>query len=204
MGVVALGVGLAVAAAGLAWLAGRQTQAGLRGIPPDHPRHLVPFHLTERDGQTRSEADLAGKILVVDFVFTSCSLSCRVVNDRMEEIQRLLAGAPDVRLLSLTVDPRTDTPRVLTAFAASFHADPATWWFLTGEKTELYRLLDTSFLSRSDDPTQLIPGGFNGTDRIMLVDAAGDVRASFDGLQPRVAADIAMEVARLRSQPPSR
>jgi len=108
-----LGLAVAAVAVAIAVLAGkREAAAGALSLP-DRPRQLTHFHLLDRTGRSITEADLLGRFLVVNFVFTSCSLSCRAVNDRMEEIQRLVADRPDVRLVSLTVDPRTDTPSML-------------------------------------------------------------------------------------------
>ena len=148
---LAMGLAIAAAAAVIACVAGKREKAALSSSPPDHPRHLIEFNLTDRSGRSVTQADLAGRFLVVNFVFTSCSLSCRAVNDRMEEIQRLVADAADVRLVSLTVDPRTDTPPVLAKFANSFHADSHRWLFLTGDKAELYHLLETSFIPKSPE-----------------------------------------------------
>ena len=71
----------------------------LQSLPVDHPRRLVDFSLTDRTGRTVTRADLNGKILVVSFLFTSCSLTCPEVSRRMAEIQRLTAGQPDVLLV---------------------------------------------------------------------------------------------------------
>ena len=191
-----LGSGLVVAgvAAAVAYFAGTREKQSLAASPPDHPRHLVKFKLTDRSGRSVTQADLAGKFVVVNFVFTSCSLSCRAVNDRMEEIQRLTAGAADVRLVSLTVDPRSDTPSVLARFAEGHHADTNRWLFLTGDKAELYRVIETSFVPKSPELEGLIPGGFASTDRIMLVDPEGDVWASFDGLKRDAASAVVAEL----------
>ena len=54
--------------------------SGSRFISPDHPRQLVDFALTDRTGRTVTRSELDGKFLVVDFLFTSCSLTCPVVN----------------------------------------------------------------------------------------------------------------------------
>ncbi len=195
-------VGLLVAGGGtaLAFWAAKRQRARVGPDRPDHPRQLVPFKLTERSGRTVTEADLAGKFLVVNFVFTSCSLSCRAVNDRMAELQALTAGVNDVQLLSLTVDPRSDTPAALAAFAEGFHADSHRWLFLTGEKAQLYGLIEASFISKSPELESLIPGGFTSTDRIMLVDPDGSVCASFDGLGRHVAAAVLAEIERHRQQ----
>jgi protein SCO1 len=191
-----LGLGLVVAgvAAAVAFFTSTRAKAPLASSPPDHLRHLVNFNLTDRSGRSVTQADLAGKFVVVNFVFTSCSLSCRVVNDRMEEIQRLVADASDVQLVSLTVDPRSDTPSVLARFADGHHADTNRWLFLTGDKAELYRLIETSFIPKSPELEELIPGGFASMDRIMLVDPEGDVWASIDGLKRDAASAVVAEL----------
>lgn len=198
---VGLGLVLAGITSAIALVSGRS-----RGRPDpllETPRTLAEFQLTERSGRPVSRAELAGKFLVVNFVFTSCSVSCLAVNRQMAETQRLLAGDDDVRLISLTVDPRTDTPPVLTTFAARFGADAQRWLFLTGDKATLYSLIETSFLPRDPKPDEAaMPGGFRYTDRIALVDRAGQVRAYFDGMQRATPAAIAATVRRLRAEAP--
>jgi protein SCO1 len=198
---LALGLAIAAVAAAIAYFTAKSEKAALSASPPNHPRHLVEFNLTDRNGRSVTRADLAGKFLVVNFVFTSCSLSCRAVNDRMEEIQRRVADATDVQLVSLTVDPRTDTPAVLAKFADSFHADTNRWLFLTGDKAELYRLIETSFISKSPELEEIIPGGFTSTDRILLVDQNGNVSASFNGLNRGVAGAVVAEIEKSRKSP---
>lgn len=198
LGTLGLAVAIAAGAGVIAWITGkaRGTNPGAESLPGP-PRHLGAFQLTDQTGHITTEADLAGKILVVNFVFTSCSLSCRVVNTRMEEIQNLVADLPDVRFISFTVDPRTDTPPVLARFAEGFHAKPDRWRFLTGEKDQLYTLLETTFIPRSEPADPLVPGGFTGTDRIMLVDRNGAVSRSFKALENGSAAIIASEIRNL-------
>lgn len=174
------------------------------GTAPKIERRLADFHLTDRSGRAVERADMAGKFLVVNFVFTSCSVSCLLVNQQMAEVQRLTAGQPDVQLLSLTVDPRTDTPPVLAQFAARFGADTNRWLFLTGDKAQLYGLIETSFLAREPfTPNSPMPGGFAGTERIALVDRAGRVRRYFDGMKPTTPAALTKLLNELRAEPPS-
>lgn len=168
-------------------------------LEPDHSRELVDFSLTDRTGRTVTRSDLAGKFLVVDFLFTSCSLTCPVVNGHMAEIQKLTTNQPDVKLLSLTVDPRDDTPDVLAKYGAQFGADTNRWLLLTGEKNDLYHLIATSFLSQDEnDPFTYMPGNFSHTERIAVVDSRGNVRAYFDGLSDNVANAVVQQIARLR------
>lgn len=193
--VTVLGVSLAL----LGLLGGVWAARSPKGTLPPHPRrHLTDFTLIDRTGRIVTRAALTNHVLVVNCVFTSCSLSCRAVNDRMAEIQERVADQPDVRLVSLTVDPRTDTPPVLARFADRYRADTNRWLFLTGEKAGLYYLLRTSFLTPAKELAGIVPGGFADTDRIFLVDARGEVREVFDGLKPGTPQEVVTAIARLR------
>ena len=168
-------------------------------IAPDHARQLVDFSLTDRTGRTITRADLDGKFLVVDFLFTSCSLTCPIVNKHMAEIQQLTTNQSDVKLISITVDPRDDTTETLAKYGEQFGADTNRWFLLTGSKAELYRVIGTSFLNADlDDPFTYMPGNFSHTERIALVDSHGNVSAYFDGLRDDVAAAVIAEIERLR------
>ena len=171
----------------------------VRGLPPDKERQLVNFVFTDSSGREVKRDDMRGKILAVSFLFTSCSLTCPEVSKRMAEIQKLTAGAPDVRLLSLTVDPRSDTPPVLAKWGARFGADTNHWNLLTGDQAQLHFVIGTSFLAtETNNPFNSMPGNFGGTDRIAVVDKQGRVRAFFDGLRIETPAAVVAEIARLR------
>lgn len=162
-------------------------------------RSLVDFTLTNTAGQSVRRADLQDRWLVVNFVFSGCALSCLQVNYRMGEIQKLVADQPDVRLVSLTIDPRSDPPPVLAKFAAQFHPDTNRWIFLTGDRRELYPLIEQSFLGPQDPKLAgRIPGGWNHIDRIALVDPRGELRQSFDGMRPNAAREVVAALAELK------
>lgn len=164
-------------------------------------RSVTAFSLTDRSGRTVTEADLRGKFAVVSFVYTSCSLTCLEVSKQMAEIQQLTKDMKDVQLVSLSVDPRTDTPEVLEKFAEKFGADTNRWLFLTGSKEPIYNLIETSFLSRdTQEPNPLMPGGFEGTERIALVDRQGVIRAYFNGLNPKAPTLLMENMERLRRE----
>ena len=174
----------------------------LRGLAPDRPRRLGDFVLTDATGRTVTQAELADKFLVVSFLFTSCSLTCPEVSRRMAEIQRLTATNADVRLLSLTMDPRSDTPPVLARWGARFGADTNRWFLLTGGKAQLHGLIGTSFLATdTNNPFVSMPGNFTGTERIAVVDRQGRTRVYFDGLRAETPATVVAEIKRLRQEP---
>ncbi len=173
----------------------------VRGIPPDKARQLVNFSFTDSAGREVTRDDVHGKILIVSFLFTSCSLTCPEVSKRMAEIQRLTADAPDVRLLSLTVDPRSDTPPVLAKWGARFGAVTNRWNLLTGDQAQLHFVIGTSFLAtETNNPFNSMPGNFAGTDRIALVDKRGNLRALFDGLRVETPTAVVAEIKRLKKK----
>jgi protein SCO1/2 len=172
-------------------------------IPPDYPRRLVEFSLIDQYGRACTRQDLEGKIVVVNFVFTSCAAVCPYVNAQMEKIQQLTAGQSDVRLLSLTMDPADDTAPVLARYGRSFGQDPSRWSFLTGDEAEMHRLVGASFLP--PDTTGefgYMPGNFAHTQRIALVDARGRLVEYFDGLNQNSGDAVVAAIAKLRKPVP--
>ena len=161
-------------------------------------RHLVDFTLVERSGRTVTRSELAGKFLVVNFIHTSCSISCFQVNQRMSRIQERLAGQKDVQLLSISVDPQTDTPPVLAKFASQFRADASRWLFLTGERPAVDSLLEASFIHRAPDaPRSAL---FGATDRIMIVDDTGRVREMINGMKSSAPDAVMASLEKLRAE----
>ena len=106
---------------------------------------LPDFSLTERSGRNVTLADLREKVWIANFIYTHCTDTCPLQSARMAKLQDDFAGERDLRLVSITVDPARDTPRVLVGYAARYGADPQRWLFLTGEKQAIYALAQQGF-----------------------------------------------------------
>ncbi len=112
----------------------------------------VPFFtLTERSGRPVTLDDLRGSIWVADFIYTECTESCPTQSLALARLQREFAGASDLRLVSITVDPQHDTPAVLRRYAERYGATER-WWFLTGDKRAIYCLARDGFRLSVSDP----------------------------------------------------
>jgi cytochrome oxidase Cu insertion factor (SCO1/SenC/PrrC family) len=124
----------------------------------DLPRlwEVPDFALIERSGQPVTRADLLGKVWIASFIFTRCVEECPLVSNHMARLQDVFAAEPDVRLVSITVDPAYDTPEVLTRYAQSFAAQPQRWLFLTGDKATIYRLVREGFRLGLMDPQESV------------------------------------------------
>ncbi|MEI9999799.1 MAG: SCO family protein [Verrucomicrobiota bacterium] len=200
--VLAITLGLLMAGLQRSTAVAQDPDAQTPVIAPDYPRQLANFSLTDQDGKPVMRRDLQGKIVVVDFIYTSCSLTCPYVNAQMEKIQRATAGRSDVRLLSLTLDPADDTVAVLARYAPDFEADSARWSFLTGDAAAIHDLVGTSFLP-PDTTGQFsyMPGNFAHIQRMVLVDATGKVVSYYDGLSPGAADAVLARIQELGKTP---
>jgi len=142
---------------------------------------VPPFQLTNQNGQPFGSAQLSGKIWIADFIYTTCPGPCPMISSRMSEVQNPLEKT-DVHLVSFSVDPDKDTPRVLRGYAERLQAEPGRWDFLTGSKSSIYKLSHDGFkLAVSDgSDAQGIP--VHST-RIVLVDRHGEIRGYYDAME---------------------
>ena len=140
------------------------------------------FSLTDQQGRPFSSADLAGKVVVANFVFTTCTDICPALSGTMKQVQdglrsaRLLDGK--AMLLSFSVDPEQDTPAALAAYAERFQADPTSWRFLTGDPAEIERLLVTGFKLGAPPRVPSASGRpeIVHTGRFVVIDPRGQIR----------------------------
>lgn len=186
-----LGIFLIALILGLMTVGSQQAVLAERRQPEWPAEGIQDFTLTECHGQTVTRADLLGKPWLACFIFTHCLGPCPLVSERMELLQNRLAGL-DVRLVSITVDPDRDTPDVLKAYAERYHADPDRWWFLTGDKAEIFRLIRRDFRMIVDDEPNPKPGfEIMHSITIMHVNAEGRVVGQYNARSD-------VEMARLR------
>jgi protein SCO1 len=100
--------------------------------------------VVDQDGKpVRFYSDLVkGKVVAVNFVFTTCTTICPPMGANFAKLQKLLGerAGEDVHLISVSVDPTTDTPERLKAWGQKFGAGPG-WTLVTGNRDEVVRLL---------------------------------------------------------------
>lgn len=106
---------------------------------------ISDFALVEKSGKPLAAQALAQRVWVADFIFTSCKAECPLMNLEMAKIQQAFLNQDQVKLVSFTVDPETDTPQRLKTYAQNFKAVSDKWYFLTGERTALMQLTQQDF-----------------------------------------------------------
>ena len=139
------------------------------------------FKLTDQDGRQLALKELRGKVVVVTFIYTSCTDRCPLLTAKMAGLQSRLGPAfgPQVFFVSISVDPEHDTPRVLKAYARARHVNTTGWAFLTGSTAEIretarhYGIYYKKMSHRDVDHTFLTS----------LIDHKGMLRVQYMGIQ---------------------
>jgi len=146
---------------------------------------LLPFSFINQDGKTVTEKDVAGKVFVAEYFFTTCKNICPVMNGNMKTVHDRFKNEKDFLILSHTSDPGTDSAATLKKYAQTLGADTEKWIFLTGRKDSLYKQARYSY--KIDDPNSNlidIKQDFIHSQLFALVDKKGVVRNIYDGYLP--------------------
>jgi protein SCO1 len=179
--------------------------AGLTKIIPGYGEvklpvlsYVQPFSFTSQDGKTFTEKDIAGKVCVVEYFFTTCRGICPKMNNNMKAIFQAYKSEPGFLILSHTVNPETDSAGRLKHYADSLGADPKTWLFLTGSKQSLYNAARVSYLlDDAKNNNNDISNQFIHTQFFALVDKSGRVRKIYDGLKKEELDELKKDISYL-------
>ena len=134
------------------------------------------FALRDTKGSTVRLSDYRGRVVLLAFVFTTCPGVCPLISRQMSALQSGLKEAGlfgrQANLVSVTVDPETDTAKVLAEYAQKFGADPAGWRFLRETPARIRPVLKAY-----DEWTKLLPKGeLDHPARVYLIDRKGNIR----------------------------
>ena len=146
---------------------------------------VQPFSFINQDGKNITEKDIRGKVVAVNFFFTTCKSICPKMSHNLLPVHEKYKNDPDFLILSHTCDPERDSVSVLKHYADSLKVDTNKWTFLTGRKDSLYSMARNSY--KIDDPAnfvQNISDDFLHTQFIALVNKKGEVVKIYDGIKP--------------------
>ena len=161
-----------------------------------HPRLSVigpapEFRLFDTSGSAVNLSDYRGRVVLLAFIFTSCPGVCPKISGQMAALQEQLKKTRVLHdrafMLSVTVDPDTDSAEVLSEYAGKYGADPSCWLFLRDEEKNLRKVL-----AAYDEWTKRATAGdLDHPARVYLIDAQGRIReiyslSFFDERQARL------------------
>ena len=170
---------------------------------------VQPFSFTDQNGKPFTEKNVEGKVYVTEYFFTTCKGICPIMNANMRRVYDTYKNEQEFMIVSHTCMPETDSVPLLKDYeikminsklvkntdgsykfeldsAGIFNNTPANsnWFFLTGNKTNLYKMARESYLidNNKPDSMQNIADQFIHTQFFALVDKYQRVRGIYDGL----------------------
>lgn len=164
------------------------------------------FQLMDQNGKPfDSKLTSDQKIVVASFFFTRCGTICPKISSQISRASDAFQADADVQFLSISVDPKYDVPANLKAYAQRFHADERRWYFLTGEKKEIYPLVLKGFhvpladASEYDAAIKNPDEAFIHSERLVLLDKDRVIRGFYDGTDKKEVDRLIMEIKVLKS-----
>jgi len=154
-----------------------------RRLPKELPVYSsVPdFRFTDENGNSYGTNELKGKVYIANFMFTSCKTFCPILLKQMQTVQHRIRGVIDrAAIVSFTVDPDTDTSKVLFAKARELQANPVVWRFLTASLEDTKKLLVDGFkvpVGNKEIANNIMDVAHSN--KLVLVDKEGKIRGYY-------------------------
>lgn len=164
--------------------------AGFVGLGTGRPSALPVYgevpaaQFTSQTNEQVNLTDLQGEVWVGDLIFTTCSGPCLRMTSAMYTLQEDLKDQDRFRLVSISVDPDRDTPERLAWYAGQTLADDERWSFLTAGMDVVRPLAIEGLKLVVDHGVDGVESGILHSDRFVLVDAVGQIRGYYDGMDP--------------------
>ena len=137
--------------------------------------NITGFELTERSGDTFSTNDMRGKINVVYFFFTSCQGPCPIMAGNMSTLYNAFETNDRVQLVSISVDPATDSLPLLREYAQKQGVTDNRWLFVRGEQEDIIQISEKQFMLAADDLPMM------HSIKFVLIDELGQIRGYYTG-----------------------
>lgn len=156
----------------------------MQGVGQGHT--IRYFNLKNQLGETVTGRELDGKIYVADFFFTTCGGICPKMTKQMARLQNEFKDNEKVMLVSHTVTPDRDSVEVMKKYADKYGAIHKKWFFLTGDKKEIYGLARRAYFIVKEAKEGEDDGSgsdFIHTENFVLIDANKRIRGYYSGIR---------------------
>ncbi len=164
--------------------------------------YVKPFQFTTQEGLPFTDRDMLGKVVVVEYFFTTCKGICPKMNNNMRVVYEAYKNEPDFMILAHTCNPETDSVATLKKYSDSLKINSQKWVMVTGRKDSLYRMARSAYLL--DDPknsVDKIEDQFIHTQFFALVDREGKIRSQiYDGLKKGELEKLKKDIQELLSE----
>jgi protein SCO1/2 len=145
--------------------------------------HQIPdFSLINQNGESFTEKNVANKIYVVNFFFTTCPGICPKMTANLKVVQDAFTSADQILLLSHTVTPEIDSLPRLKEYALEKEVNDTMWQLLTGDRDLIYDLGRNSYFVEEDLGIDKPKEAFLHTENFVLIDQNRHIRGIYNGL----------------------
>jgi protein SCO1/2 len=162
---------------------------------------VMPFKMTDQLGQTVTLDTFKNKVFVANFFYATCPGICKKMNGQLESATKSFVGNAKVKFVSYTVDPVRDSVPVLLNYAQMHDAVPYQWYFLTGNKKEIYELAHKSYYAAVDDSASM---NFVHTDNMVLIDTHDRIRGVYKGTDSADVSRMVVDIKLLLQEEPAK
>lgn len=155
------------------------------------------FALLDQDSRVFKFTQIAGRVVVVAFAYTTCPDVCPLITAAQRQVQSGLDAdeRKKVFFLTITTDPEIDAPKILAGYAKRHGADLTNWAFLTGEPAALRKVWKNFGVGVKRKGRGLV----DHTPLTAVVDRQGKMRLAYVGPAPDVKV-VLQDVRRLLGQ----
>jgi protein SCO1/2 len=153
--------------------------AGIEGEKLTKIGPAPKFELINQDNKKISNETYKGKVYVLEFFFSTCPTICPKMNESMLLIEKSFFGNPNFGIVSITIDPMHDTPKILKEHADFLGVKSSNWNFLTGDKAYIFNLANKGFNLYAGENNK-VAGGFEHSGLFALIDKNGNIRCRKD------------------------
>lgn len=84
-------------------------------------------------------------VRIASFFFSSCAHTCLLINAKLKSIYEKIQKNENIKIISVTVDPKYDTIKVLRKYAGKWRKDPNKWKFITGDAKNIFSVIKNEF-----------------------------------------------------------
>ncbi len=186
----------------------KNANPGYKKADYDTIYHTVPtFELTDETGEVfNSFFKLKNCIYVANFFFTRCGSICPKMSSQLTRVQDVFVNDPEVKFVSISVDPEFDTKYELAKYANEYDAIKSKWYFLRAEKRIVYPLAVKGFFipvadaSEYDKAIKSPDETFIHSEKLVLVDKENHIRGFYDGTDKTDVDRLMLEIKVLQAK----
>jgi protein SCO1/2 len=161
---------------------------------------ISAFEFTNHLDQKITNQDIEGRIHIADFMFTRCGSICPKMTNNMKLVSEAFISDEDVMILSYSVTPWADSVERLNDYVINKEIKNPNWYFLTGNKSDIYNLARQSYFAEEDIGYTRDSTEFLHTEHFILVDQNQRIRGIYNGTLLVDVKQLIKDIKRLKSE----